>query len=200
MQNNVLNSIIRHTGTLLCTKWQRDGCLSEHWGFPCQYHSTNATNWYFIILPSTLLSLRKWQPLSFVTTEGQQNKTSHYCGRSKDYDNGSAYEQTPEYRTVCFCHLCSTEQHTCCTLHVTRLSAIRQTLMYVSRNVYTCDATTYFELWIDYLSHGPQTFLALYSFSMIIPRGGGRFSKNLKTTSTFWPHKGEIRQIYIENP
>ena len=75
VQNNVLKSIIRHSGTLLCTNWQWDRCLSEYSGFPCQYHSTNATNWYFIILPSTLLSLRKWQPLSFVTTEGQQNKT-----------------------------------------------------------------------------------------------------------------------------
>jgi len=73
--NKVLKSITRHSGTLLCTKWQWDRCPSEYCGFPCQYHSTNATNWYFIILPSTLLSLRKWQPLSFVTTEGQQNKT-----------------------------------------------------------------------------------------------------------------------------
>lgn len=117
MQNNVLKSIIRHSGTLLCTEWQWDRCLSEYCGFPCQYPSANATNWYFIILPSTLLNLRNGQPLSFVTTEGQQN--SYYCRRNNDYDNGSAYEQTPEYRNVCFCHLCSNESTrvALCTSH-----------------------------------------------------------------------------------
>jgi hypothetical protein len=51
------------------------GVCQEYCGLPCQYHSTSATDWYCIILPSALLSLRNWQPLSFVTTEGQQNKT-----------------------------------------------------------------------------------------------------------------------------
>jgi hypothetical protein len=60
---------------------------------------------------------------------GSTKQNSHYCGSNNDYDNGSAYEQTAEHRIVCFCHLCSTEQHTCRTLHITHLSAIRQTLM-----------------------------------------------------------------------
>ena len=65
----------------------------------------------------------------------------------------------------------------------------------VRQNIYTCDAITYFELWIDYLSRGPQNFLALYSFYVtIIPGGKGEEILQKSTiTLTFWPHKGEMK-------